>query len=95
MSPEEELPAPGLSVRFIRKIMDVTSEIIGNVPSIAGQEEFEQITAANRKALTEKLLAEYPGMSVEVDAFSAATSSSLSSSRSLPTCGWSALLRSP
>ena len=43
--------------------MDVTSEIIGNVPSIAGQEEFEQITAANRKALTEKLLAEYPGMS--------------------------------
>ena len=69
MSPEEELPAPGLSVRFIRKIMDVTSEIIGNVPSIAGQEEFEQITAANRKALTEKLLAEYPGMSVEVDAF--------------------------
>ena len=57
MSPEEELPAPGLSVRFIRKIMDVTSEIIGNVPSIAGQEEFEQITAANRKALTEKLLA--------------------------------------
>ncbi|MDE5695003.1 MAG: S46 family peptidase, partial [Alistipes sp.] len=69
MSQAEELPAPGLSVRFIRKIMDVTPEIIGNVPSAAGQEEFEKITAENRKALADKLGAEYPGMSIDIDSF--------------------------
>ena len=35
----EEIPAPGLKVRFIRKIVDVTPQILGNLPSIAGQEE--------------------------------------------------------
>lgn len=69
MSQEEELPAPGLSVRFIRKIMDVSSDVLGNVPSTAGQEEYETITKENRKALTERLSAEHPGMIVDIVPF--------------------------
>ncbi len=69
MSQAEELPAPGLSVRFIRKIMDVTPEIVGNVPSVAGQQEYREITGENIKALTEKLQGEYPGMEIDVKPF--------------------------
>ncbi|MDE7005853.1 MAG: S46 family peptidase, partial [Alistipes sp.] len=69
MSQAEELPAPGLSVRFIRKIMDVTPEIVGNVPSVAGQQEYQKITGENIKALTEKLQGEYPGMEIDVKPF--------------------------
>ena len=39
MSNEEELPAPGLTVTFIRRIIDVTPEVLGNIPSIAKGEE--------------------------------------------------------
>ena len=34
-SNEEEIPAPGLEVRFIRQIADVTADVLGNVPDIA------------------------------------------------------------
>ncbi|MDE7451359.1 MAG: S46 family peptidase, partial [Alistipes sp.] len=66
MSNAEELPVPGLKVRFVRKIADATADILGNVPSIAGQEEYEQAVEANSKALTERLREEYPGMEVAV-----------------------------
>ena len=69
MSNEEELPAPGLSVRFIRKIMDVTPEIMGNVPSTAGQEEYKKITGENIEALKTKLEAEYPDMQIQIESF--------------------------
>ena len=32
MSNEEEIPAPGLTVRFVREIIDVTPRVINNVP---------------------------------------------------------------
>jgi len=66
MSHAEEIPAPGLKVRFIRKIADATADILGNVPATAGQEEYEKITSENIKALTERLRQENPGMSVLV-----------------------------
>ncbi len=66
MSHAEELPVPGLKVRFVRKIADATDDILGNIPSIAGQEEYEKTVAANRKALTERLQKEHPGMEVAV-----------------------------
>ncbi len=69
MSQTEELPAPGLSVRFIRKIMDVTPEIAGNVPSTAGQEEYEKTTSENIEALKTKLEAEYPDMQIQIESF--------------------------
>ncbi len=64
-----ELPAPGLRVTFIRKIADATADILGNVPSTAGQEEYARIVRENVKALTERLEAENPGMTVSVRPF--------------------------
>ena len=52
-SHDEELPCPGLSVKFVRSIEDVTAEVLGNVPSIAGEVERQQIIRENIKALTE------------------------------------------
>ena len=49
----EELPCPGLSVKFVRSIEDVTADVLGNVPSIAGEQERQQIIRENIKALTE------------------------------------------
>lgn len=69
MSREEEIPAPGLSVRFIRRIEDVTEEILGNVPDIAGGEERDRIVAENVKAVTTRLGGENEGMSIEVKPF--------------------------
>ena len=69
MSQAEELPAPGLEVRFIRKIADVTPEIMGNVPSIASQEEYERITDENIEALEKRLGDENPGMEILVRDF--------------------------
>lgn len=66
---EEELPAPGLSVRFIRHIKDVTADIIGNIPSIASEEEYQRLVGENKKALIEKLEKEYEGMQVIIPAF--------------------------
>ncbi len=69
MSRAEELPAPGLEVRFIRKIADVTPEVMGNVPSIASQEEYERITAENIRAVKERLCKENPDMEIDVESF--------------------------
>ncbi len=48
----EELPCPGLSVRFVRSIEDVTADILGNVPSIAGEKERQKIIRENIQSLT-------------------------------------------
>ncbi len=69
MSQEQELPVEGLAVTFIREIADVTPEILGNVPSTAGQEEYERITEQNIKALTEQMRRDHPGMIISVRAF--------------------------
>lgn len=69
MSQAEELPAPGLEVRFIRRIADVTAEVMGNVPSIASQEEYERITDENIEALEKRLGDENPGMEILVRDF--------------------------
>ena len=69
MSRDEEIPAPGLKVRFIRSISDVTAEILGNVPSTAGQQEYEAIVGANFKRLDGELRKANPGMAVEIKPF--------------------------
>ncbi|MBR5819717.1 MAG: S46 family peptidase [Alistipes sp.] len=66
---EEELPAPGLKVRFIRHIQDVTAEIVGNIPSIASEEEYLRIANENKVALIEKMEQENPGMNVIIPSF--------------------------
>ncbi len=56
----EELPCPGLSVRFVRSIEDVTAQILGNVPSTAGEQERQKIIAENTKALAEQMSKDFP-----------------------------------
>ena len=56
----EELPCPGLSVRFVRSIEDVTAQILGNVPSTAGETERQKIISENTKALVEQMSKDFP-----------------------------------
>ena len=65
----EELPAPGLKVRFIRHIKDVTSEVLGAVPSIAMGEERQKMVDENIEKVEEHLRKEYPEHSVLVESF--------------------------
>ena len=69
MSRAEEIPAPGLKVRFIRKILDVTSDVLGAVPDIAGGEERAGIVAEHARGVKKHLAGEYPGMEIEVKPF--------------------------
>ena len=69
MSREQEIPAPGLQVRFVRHIIDVTAEMVGNVPSTAGQAEYDKITRDNRAKLMKKLEKKYPDMELSVKSF--------------------------
>ena len=69
MNNSEELPAEGLSVRFVRHIFDVTADIMGNVPSTASQQEYEQIVSENKTALIAKLEAEHPNMQIVIPSF--------------------------
>ena len=66
---QEELPAPGLKVRFIREIKDVTAEIIGNIPSIASEEEYQKIASENKAKLIKQLEKEHKGMDVIIPGF--------------------------
>ena len=65
----EEIPAPGLTVTFIRSISDVTGDVLGNIPSIAGDEEFSKIAAENVARLTKELEEANPGKTVLVRSF--------------------------
>ena len=66
----EELPCPGLSVRFVRSIEDVTAQILGNVPSISGEQERQQIVSQNISGLTKEMNASLPkGQQAQIVAF--------------------------
>ncbi|MFR9504192.1 MAG: S46 family peptidase [Rikenellaceae bacterium] len=69
MSNEEELPAAGLSVKFIRQIVDVTPEIVGNIPSIAQESERNAIVVKNIEALKKEYQKKNKGMIVGVTHF--------------------------
>lgn len=65
----EEIPAPGLKVRFIRKITDVTSYVLGQIPDLASGEERKKMVERNAAAIREQLSNENPGMTVFVENF--------------------------
>ena len=69
MNYSEELPAEGLSVRFVRHIWDVTPDIVGNIPSTAGEEEFQTMATANKQAKIAELKAKYPGYDIIIPGF--------------------------
>ena len=65
----DELPAEGLSVRFVRHIWDVTADIVGNIPSTAGEQEFQAMSSANKQAKIAELKAQYPGYDIIIPGF--------------------------
>ena len=65
----DELPAEGLSVRFVRHIWDVTADIVGNIPSTASEQEFQAMATANKQAKIEELKAKYPGYDIIIPGF--------------------------
>ncbi|MEG2491883.1 MAG: S46 family peptidase [Alistipes sp.] len=69
MNNEQEIPAPGLKVRFIRAIADVTADILGNVPNIAGENERAKIIAENTKVLRKKLTKQNEGKEIVIKSF--------------------------
>ena len=69
MNTSEELPAEGLSVKFVRHIFDVTADIMGNIPSTARQEEYMNLVDQNKKALIKALEEKHPGMLVTIPSF--------------------------
>ncbi len=69
MNRDEEIPAPGLEVKFIRKIEDVTELVLGNVPDIAGASERADIIDKNILSLTREIKKLNPGMMVTVKSF--------------------------
>ncbi|WP_283115796.1 S46 family peptidase [Alistipes putredinis] len=69
MSNEEEIPAPGLTVRFVREIIDVTPRVINNVPEgIKGRNRLI-FAYDNAIDLEKKLKKKHPGMEVTVESF--------------------------
>ena len=66
---QEEIPAPGLEVRFIRQIHEVTADVLGNVPSIAKEQERAALVQENIDAWIHKTKSENPGMEVIVKPF--------------------------
>ena len=84
MDRSEEIPVPGLSVHFIRKIEEVTDRMTEGLEGLP----FEEYTAKvneRRGELTEAYRAEYPGKKILVESFSVGTSISFSSWTSTPT----------
>ncbi|MBR4046085.1 MAG: S46 family peptidase [Alistipes sp.] len=69
MNNAEELPAEGLSVKFVRHIFDVTADIMGNIPSTASQDEYMDMVNSNKKALIAELEDKYPGMEIIIPSF--------------------------
>ncbi|MFI3316433.1 MAG: S46 family peptidase [Rikenellaceae bacterium] len=69
MDNSEELPAKGLTVKFIRQIVDVTPDVVGNVPSIAAEAERTEIVAKNIAALKKEYQKKNKGMVVGITPF--------------------------
>ena len=68
MDRSEEIPVPGLSVHFIRKIEEVTDRMTEGLEGLP----FEEYTAKvneRRGELTEAYRAEYPGKKILVESF--------------------------
>ena len=69
MSRAEEIPAPGLSVTFIRHLEDVTVQILGNVANMGLGERRDSIIDVNAKSVTSVMGLKYPGYEIQVRPF--------------------------
>ena len=69
MNKQEELPAPDLSVTFIRHIEDVTKQILKGVKEEMTEEKRAEKIEKNRKALEGKLVKQYPDKTLSIKEF--------------------------
>ncbi len=69
MSNAEEIPAPGLKVRFIRQIIDVTAEMLGGIPDTAVGQERRKILKEQAVGLTKQYEEANPGMEIGIESF--------------------------
>ncbi len=65
----QEIPAPGLSVTFVRHIEEVTEQIIQGVDDNDTEPQRRTKVTKNRDRLIEKLRHDYPGKSLNVGSF--------------------------
>ena len=65
----EEIPAPGLTVRFIREISDVTAQITGNIPANVKESERNRMVAENAKNLQKELKGKNKGKDIQIKSF--------------------------
>jgi len=65
----EELPAPGLEVRFVRHIADVTGEVLGAVPSTSMGGERAELVEKGVAEAKKRLAKEYPDLEIAVKPF--------------------------
>ena len=77
-------------MRFIRKIVDVTSDVLGAVPDIAGGEERSRLVAEHAEAVKNRFEAENPGMEISVKPFFGGNQFFAFVIEVFRTCGWSA-----
>ncbi|MFI3324300.1 MAG: S46 family peptidase [Rikenellaceae bacterium] len=69
MSNEEELPAAGLSVKFIRQIIDITPKLLSTIPSIASEQERNKMVEKGIETLKKEYQKKNKGMLVDVTPF--------------------------
>ncbi len=65
----EEIPAPGLTVRFIRSISDVTAQIVGNIPANVKESERNKIVAENSENLEKEMKKENKDKEILIKSF--------------------------
>ncbi len=69
MNRAEELPVPGLSVKFVRSIEDVTAVVTEGIPADYTEAQRDEIIEANVAALMEKMQEQYPDKTVDIRAY--------------------------
>ena len=69
MSRAEEIPVPGLSVKFVRSIEDVTAIVTEGIPADATEQERNEAIEANIKSLGAKMKEQYPDKIVNVKGY--------------------------
>ncbi len=69
MTRGEEIPAPGLSVTFVRRMEDVTERVLGVAVEMGNGEERDEIVAENLLVVGDEYRGRYPDWEVEIEPF--------------------------
>jgi hypothetical protein len=69
MNRGEEIPAPGLSVTFVRRLEDVTDRVLGDAAGMGVGARRDSLVEANRGIMESELEVRFPDYGVEVRSF--------------------------